>query len=266
MTRRRFYASPFAFSPDRQSLNLPREEVRHLRDVLRLEPGAEVYVFDGQGREFQCLIEAYTRDSASLQVTAEVPAAHPESVLDLTLAIALLKGEKFDLVVQKTTELGVTRIVPVITERADVRWRDEGDGSKRVARWQRIALEAAKQSGRARVPQVAAPAIVSSVIESVSAAVHEPLAAVNESSPDCLRVMFSERDGETLTEAIATISSGPRQIMALVGSEGGWTDGEISLARQQDWKIVTLGGRILRAETAAIAVVALLQNHLGDLN
>src|SRR5450432_3738671 len=154
MSRRRFYAPVEAFSADHVTLST--DEARHLRDVLRLGPGDEIYIFDGEGREFHCLIEKSRRDWTSLRIVKEVSPAKPESQLDLTLAIALLKGEKFDLVVQKATELGVAQIQPVITQRADVRLREDQD-AKRGTRWQRIALEAAKQSGRARVPEVAAP-------------------------------------------------------------------------------------------------------------
>src|ERR1700687_2612200 len=194
MTRRRFYAPPSAFSSDRQTLKLAPEEARHLRDVLRLEAGAEIHVFDGEGKEFQCVIEAHGRDFADLRVFAEVPPARPESRLELTLAVALLKGEKFDLVVQKTTELGVTRILPTVTQRADVRFRDTGDATRRVARWQRIALEAAKQSGRALVPGIATPLTFQSLVQSSSSDI--------QPSTSGLRLMFSERDGRSLTEAI----------------------------------------------------------------
>lgn len=257
MTRRRFYAPPSAFAADCQRVQLAADEARHLRDVLRLQRGDQIYVFDGAGKEFHCAIEDIGREFAQLNVRAEVQPAQPESPLDLTLAVALLKGEKFDLVVQKATELGVTRILPVITERADVRLRDASDASKRVTRWQRIALEAAKQSGRARVPEVASPRTFQSLLESLSA---------EASVPASLNVMFSERDGHRLAAAISGEEVAGRPIVALVGSEGGWTDVEIALARQAGWKIVTLGGRTLRAETAAIVVVALLQNLLGDLN
>ena len=254
MTRRRCYAPPTAFSTDARTVKLAAEDMRYLRDVLRLAPAAEVYVFDGAGREFQCTIAEYARDSANLRVVAEVAPARPESQLDLTLGTALLKGEKFDLVVQKATELGVSRILPVITQRADVRLRDEGDAGKRVTRWQRIALEAAKQSGRARVPEIAAPISFASLIES------------RNQTPGPRLVMFSERDGETIAETFPQAHTGPLGVIALVGSEGGWADEEILQARAGGWQIVTLGGRILRAETAAIAVVVLLQHLFGDLN
>jgi RsmE family RNA methyltransferase len=146
MTRRRFYAPLSAFDSSLTRVTLASDEARHLREVLRLKVGDEVYVFNGAGKEFQCRIEETRRDAARLMVVREVGAARPESPLHLTLAVALLKGEKFDLVVQKATELGVSVVVPVVTKLADIRLRDESDVSKRLARWQRIALEAAKRS------------------------------------------------------------------------------------------------------------------------
>src|SRR6185295_13921508 len=147
MTRRRFHAPPTAFNHTDQTVTLMTDEAGHLRDVLRLKAGDEVYVFDGAGREFRCSVIKTTRDSAELLVEAEVEPAKPESQLQLNLCVALLKGEKFDLVVQKATELGVTAVTPLITRHADIHLRDQSDATKRVARWQRIALEAAKQSG-----------------------------------------------------------------------------------------------------------------------
>src|SRR5258705_114363 len=157
MTCRRFFAPPNAFNYESHTVTLNSDEARHLRDVLRLKPGEEVFVFDGTGKEFCCSISKTSRDSAELEIRNEVAPARPESTLSLTLMVALLKGEKFDLVVQKATELGVNQIVPVVTKLADIRLRDESDAAKRVSRWQRIALEAAKQSGRAVVPAVATP-------------------------------------------------------------------------------------------------------------
>ncbi|HEX8920453.1 MAG TPA: 16S rRNA (uracil(1498)-N(3))-methyltransferase [Pyrinomonadaceae bacterium] len=253
MTRRRFFAPPSAFSPDGSIVTLAPEEARHLRDVLRLERGQEAFVFDGEGREFRCVIEESGRAGATLSVVGEVEAARPESALHLTLAIALLKGEKFDLVVQKATELGVHRLIPVVTKFADVRLRDSADTARRVARWQRIALEACKQSGRALVPSIDAPRLCASLVES---------AASDEGQ---WRVMFSERGGGGLVETIKNLQAQPLSITALVGSEGGWADEEIAMAEGAGWSIVTLGGRTLRAETAAIVVTALLQHAFGDL-
>lgn len=239
MTRRRFFAPRSAFNFGKRTVTLASDEARHLREVLRLKPGDEVQVFDGEGKEFRAAVVQARRESAELEIREEIEAG-PESPLKLTLAVALLKGEKFDLVVQKGTELGVDQFIPLITRYADIKLRDEADATKRVARWQRIALEAAKQSGRAVVPEVMMPVPFGTVI-------HED---------SCL--MFSERGGQPLNTDLKTI-------IAIIGSEGGWSDEELDQARAADVPIVTLGGRILRAETAAIATAALLQHLYGDL-
>jgi 16S rRNA (uracil1498-N3)-methyltransferase len=242
MTRRRFFAPPSAFNFSRQNVTLNADEARHLREVLRLKPGDEVSVFDGEGKEFRARVAQARRDSAELNLEEQIEPARPESPLQLTLAVALLKGEKFDLVVQKATELGVVKIIPLVTRYADIKLRDASDASKRVARWQRIALEAAKQCGRAGVPKIDDPSA---------------LAAVLNLSNLCL--LFSERGGHGITQIDTDV------VTAIVGSEGGWSDEELDQARAAGAQLVTLGGRILRAETAAITATALLQHRFGDL-
>ena len=242
-------------------MTLAQEEARHLRDVLRLRAGEEVFVFDGEGREFACVVAelgAGKHCYARLEVRAPVEAARPESPLRLTLALALLKGEKFDLVVQKATELGVARVVPVATLRADVRARDAKDEGKRAARWRRLALEAAKQSGRARVPVVEPPRALADALREEAA----PPGAHAERLP----LFFTERGGRGLMSAVGGLFGAvPPRVAAMVGPEGGWDDSEIEAARHADWQLVTLGGRTLRAETAAVAAVVLLQHLFGDL-
>jgi 16S rRNA (uracil1498-N3)-methyltransferase len=240
MTRRRFFAPPSAFNFTKQSVTLSADEARHLREVLRLKPGDVVSVFDGAGKEFAAHVVQARREFAELELDEEITTARPESPLQITLAVALLKGEKFDLVVQKATELGVNKIVPLITRYADIKLRDQSDAAKRVARWQRIALEAAKQSGRAVVPEVSLPVKFDSLLDG-----------------SC--VLFSESGGQALTR----IDTG--SVTAIVGSEGGWSEEELEQARAAGAQIVTLGGRILRAETAAITAAALLQHRFGDL-
>src|ERR1043166_6923192 len=251
MTRRRFYAPPIAFSHDGLSATLSADETRHLRDVLRLRVSDEAYVFDGEGREFRGSVSNIDRSSSVLRIIEQAQPLSPESSLNLTLAVALLKGEKFDVVVQKATELGASCVVPLITWRADVRIHNPEDAQKKQARWQRIALEATKQCGRAKLIKIEA---------SISFAEFVARAA----SDNELCLMFSERDGVPLANAIDAIER-PTSAKAIVGSEGGWTDEEIHQASTAQWKIVTLGGRTLRAETAAITVAALLQHRFGDL-
>jgi len=243
MSRRRFFAPPSAFNFSKHLVTLTSDEARHLREVLRLKTGDDVQVFDGTGREFRAVVSQARRESAELELGAEIQPPRPESPLKLTLAVALLKGEKFDLVVQKGTELRVNRFIPLVTRYADIRLRDESDASKRVTRWQRIALEAAKQCGRAVVPEINLPVSF------------EPLIREEKG---CF--LFAERGGSALSTDLRT-----NNFIAIVGSEGGWSDEELDQARTEGVPIVTLGGRVLRAETAAIATAVLLQHRYGDL-
>lgn len=248
MSRRRFYSPPEAFNLREKQVILGVEEARHLREVLRLKAGDRVSVFDGLGNEYAAVIVKAMRDSSILEILELVETARRESPLKLTLALALLKGDKFDLVVQKATELGVNEVVPLMTTFADIRLRDSADAIKRVARWQRIALEAAKQSGRAVLPTINAPVDFRALV-------------VAASDDDTLRLLFAEKGGV----AMENLPSFAPRVTALIGSEGGWSDEEVGLARDHGWKIVTLGGRTMRAETAAIAITTLMQHRYGDL-
>ena len=252
MTRRRFYAPPEALSLGKKSVTLSAEETRHARDVLRLQHGEEVYVFDGEGQEYRCVIAQLNRETVNLDMLEQVEPAHPESSLDLTLGMALLKGEKFDLVMQKATELGAARLIPVLTNRADVRIRSDDDAKRKLMRWQRIALEATKQCGRARLMKIDTPVAFEELIERAERG-------------DELRLMFAEGGGSSFSEVLNDFELMPAKAIALIGPEGGWTDGEIDEASENGWRIVTLGGRTLRAETAAMVAATLLQHRFGDL-
>ena len=251
MAQRRFYAAPGAFASDTRSVTLSADETKHLRNVLRLQVGDEAFVFDGAGHEFRGEIASISRDSAEIRIVQEVSPSAAESPLNLTMAVALLKGEKFDLVVQKLTELGVTRLVPIITTRADVRLRNSDDADRKLTRWRRIVMEATKQCGRARLLTIESPATFDELV-------------LRSRVDGEMRLMFTERDGTSLDETFSQETK-PRVVTALVGPEGGWTDEEIKQARAAGWTSVTLRGRIMRAETAAIACAALLQHRFGDL-
>ena len=250
MTKRRFHAPVDAFAHNASTVQLSGDEARHLRGVLRLGPGDRVYVFDGIGHEYECEVAEGGKDLVRLKIIDEVEPARPESPLKITLAVSLLKSDKFDLVVQKATELGVFSIAPLETKLADIKLRDAGDGEKRMQRWQRISLEAAKQSGRALVPEVNAPMTLESF---ANTHVEKPV------------LFFSERAGVSLSSVAVDATETLVEMTAVVGPEGGWTDEELELARRSGWVIVTLGGRVLRAETAAITATTLLQHQWGDL-
>jgi 16S rRNA (uracil1498-N3)-methyltransferase len=239
---RRFHAPPSAFTHDRVVLG--PEESRHLAEVLRVREEQEVRVFDGDGGEFVCTVETVTKKGAVLRVGDRCEPRCPESPLHLTLAPALTKGEKFDLVIQKAVELGVTRLVPLATERCDVKSKDPG---KRNERWNRIVIEASKQCGRATLMEIRP-------VTDLPRFIADP-------APGNVNLLFTERAGRSLDDVAA--SGG---ITALIGPEGGWSDGELTLAESTGVNLVTLGGRILRAETAAVAITSILQNRFGDLN
>ena len=149
MTRRRFYAPPEAFAADAKSVALSADGTKHLLHALRLTVGDEVYVFYGAGREFRGEIDGIKRDQTNLRITEEVVPSATESCLNLTMSVALLKGEKFNRAIQKLTELGVSCLVPVVTKRADVRIRNDVDAERKLVRWRRIVMEATEQCGRA---------------------------------------------------------------------------------------------------------------------
>ena len=242
---RRFYASPESFQSKNVSLDF--DESRHLREVLRLQKGDEVRVFDGEGKEFSCAVQetGTKKTSAVLSILHQTNPFSPESVLDLTVAVALLKGEKLETVVQKATELGVTKIVPLMTKRCDVKLKNAADFDKRRERLRKIAVEAAKQCGRAKIMEVSPLTEFQSFIESAKAA----------------KILFAEKNGESFA-AIRV----EQKITVVIGAEGGWEDSEIEAAQRNNFQIITFGGRILRAETAAITIPAILQHRFGDLN
>ena len=211
-------------------------ERRHLH-TLRLGAGDRLRLFDDAGAEHEVVLERLTTREAIGRVVATVPAA-PETGLEITLAPALLKRERMDWMVEKTTELGVTRIAPIVTRYTVAR----GD---HVERWRRIAIAAAKQCGRMRVPAVEPPRRIED--------------ALGTSWPGLRLVAWED---ET-TVGLRHVGDRPRAVSVLIGPEGGFHGDEIAAARAAGFTAVTLGRRVLRAETASIVAVALCQDHFA---
>jgi len=245
MQRHRFYAPPLSFTE--ASVRLDADEARHLTRVLRLGSGARVFVFDGEGGEYECEVARVAKHEVELNLLRRLDDT-VESPLRLTLAQALIKGDKFDWVIQKATELGVTRIVPLVTDHADVKRAEERAG-QRLQRWRRISLEALKQCGRRRLVEICDPA---------------PFDDFCGSTAHGACLIFSERGGENLAEVSAKLRD-VNQLSLCVAPEGGWSEYELRMAASCGFTPVSLGSRILRAETAAIAAVSLAQHLFGDL-
>ncbi len=224
---------------------LPEHTAHHARDVLRLRAGAAVRVFDGHGAEFDAILEVVTRQGVSGRITgAAVP--RPESPLRVTLAMSPLKGDRMELAIQKATELGVAEIRPVVTVRTDAAARPALKGA-RQDRWEKVASGAAEQCGRATVP-VVAPTVT--------------LAEFMADPPAGTRLVLLERDeGQP---ALATLPR-PDAVTVLIGPAGGWEASEIRRLADAGFQPVSLGPRILRAETAAIAALTAVQVLWGDL-
>jgi 16S rRNA (uracil1498-N3)-methyltransferase len=237
---RRVHLPPERIGETRAALT---EEARHhLRDVLRLAPGEAVELFDGRGAAWEARIEPGFEGLALGPRRSAAPRGTP-----LHLLFALAKGEKNELVIQKATELGAARLVPFAAERSVVRL-DEGRGEARAVRWRRIAAEASRQCGRADLPEVAAPASLAAALAGV---------------PEGFRLVVFHGDGGAPLGSLGL--EGAAGVAAVVGPEGGLDEGELSACRAAGALVAGLGPRTLRAETAAIAAVALLQALVGDL-
>jgi len=223
---------------------LAAADVHYLRGVLRLAPGAELEVFDGEGGAYPARL---SEEGGALVAVLSARREAPGPRARVHLAFALARGERCDLVVQKATELGVARLSPFAAARAVVRL-DEGRGAERARRWQRIAGEAARQCGRADVPVVDAPV---------------PLAAVLAAAPAGFRaILFYEGGGEPLADVVDRAAAGH---LLLVGPEGGFTPEEVQACLAAGVRLATLGPRVLRFETAAIVAAALVQHLAGDV-
>ncbi len=229
-------------------LRIEGDEVRHIRRVLRLQAGDEVLVFDGLGKEFEGTIVEEGRSSVMVKIQ-RILSAKGDSPLEVTLAQSLLKGEKMDYLIQKATELGVKEIIPFLSSRS-VPLLEKSGKLKRHHRWERIAIEASKQCGRGMVPKVGP--------------LQDYADMLRGASTDHLRLILWEKDGIKLKEVLAR-SNGKTKIFFVVGPEGGFSRDEVKEAKGSGFVAVTLGKRILRAETASLCFLSILQYEQGDM-
>jgi 16S rRNA (uracil1498-N3)-methyltransferase len=242
---RRFTLQPDQLADGRVTFDAG--ESRHLARVLRLRPGDTIVATDGTGRDYTVRLESL--GEAAVGTVLAVTSGAPASPLAITLIQGIPKGDKMETIIRAATELGVARVLPALCERTIVRleisrWRD------RARRWQRVAREAAKQSGRAVIPEVETPRPLS-----------EWLAAAERAD---LALCLWEGGGAPLNGLLQGLAV-PRSARIVIGPEGGVADAEVEAARAHGFTVASLGPRILRTETAGPAVVAILQSRFGDL-
>ncbi len=232
-----------------QQATIAGAELGHLKRVLRLRPGDRIVAFDDSGWEHEAIIRALHEDRGELEILRSYQAER-ESPLALTLAIALTKGEKMDYVIEKATELGVQTIAP-FTSRYTVPKLDERKTVQRAERWRNIALSAAKQCGRTGLP------LIFPVCE------YDEL--ITERASGALKILFWEKETEQTLKQLYASRPRAASLSVLIGPEGGFSDDEARAASDQGFSRVHMGRRILRAETAAITAVSLVQYLWGDL-
>jgi len=237
--------SPQPLQPG-QMLSLTSQAAHHVGRVLRLEMGAQLILFNGEGGEYEGRIHASTRAGIQVMIEAHRPVER-ESPLRITLLQGISRGERMDYTLQKATELGVHRIVPIHCERTSVRL-DEARAVKRCEHWRGILISACEQSGRNRIPELASPQALAQALPQLA-------------STPALRLLLDPQGGQTLRELAAQT-----QIVLLAGPEGGLTMSEINVAVAAGFQGLGLGPRILRTETAAIAMIAALQALWGDFS
>jgi len=241
MTHTRIYA-PGPYQPD-QRLELPETARDHLR-ARRLRPGAELTLFDGHGTHASAVMEELHRRGASATIQ-NVEQGSPESPVAVTLIQGIGKSDAMDLVIQKATELGVARILPVYTDNSVVRLKGDRAARKR-GHWQRVVVSACEQCGRNIVPEVDAPQSLSQAMNGLS---------------DCYGIVVSAEADQGLS-AMATTHT---RLALAVGPEGGFSDAEHRRFSEASWQAVRMGPRVLRTETAALTGLAAIGLRFGDM-
>jgi len=248
----RIYLPILHFVDDR--ISITGEKARYLTSVLRCRKGDDLIVFGGGTDCFRTIISEIGRQEVIVEVTEKL-LRNLESPVRIILAQALLKGEKMDMVIQKTTELGVTEIMPVITSRSQLRQ------TRKLSRWRKIAEEASRQSGRNVIPVVHEPVQFVSIFSDQTSLFNAGLILYEENGMNLWKA--TEALKHVSNAAVPPFTEGG--LLVVIGPEGGFTGEEIALAGERGLLVVSLGQRILRAETAAISAVTLVQFLLGDM-
>lgn len=228
------------------SISIFGDDVKHISKVLRLRVNEEITVCDKCGNDYECSLQEISSDKVVAKILSKKKNV-AEADIEITLFQGLPKSDKMDLIIQKCVELGISKIVPVITKRAVSR---PSDGDKKIIRWQKIAAEAAKQCGRGIIPEVGK---MISFADAVKLCDDEKV----------LAIMPYECEAENKIKN-ALKETEKKKIFVYIGPEGGFDESEVNLAENSGIKLVTLGPRIMRTETAPIAVCSVIMYEIGD--
>jgi 16S rRNA (uracil1498-N3)-methyltransferase len=243
----RFYLAPEHWQSD--TLTLTGAEAHHARNVLRLETGDKLVLFDGRGRELTAEI---TSGSPELALRKLHEAQTPPLRCQITLGQAIPKGKNMDLIVQKAVEIGAAEIAPILSDRTVVRLDEENAASKQ-AKWQTVAIEAAKQCGQNWLPRVHVPQTIAQFFQQPR---RFDLQLIGSLQSDAVHLK------KILAEYSAEHGERPTSVLMLVGPEGDFTPAELSLARSHGCRPITLGPIVLRVETASIYCLSVLSYEL----
>jgi len=241
MTRRRFYVPRDLIQ--NESAQLPPDQSHHLRDVLRIGAGESVEIFDGEGVGYVGEV-TFEDSTVAVRHLQKLPSEQPR--IPLILAAALIRPVKFEWLLQKSTELGVHEIIPLQTRRSEIRMASNRVVS-RYERWNRIVREASRQCGRSYAPRIRLPLEYSSLLHS-------------DEFSDFPKILFSETVENLWRPEPGGFSNG---LVLCTGPEGGWEEGEIEEANRAGYRIFSLGPWVLRAETAAITALSIIQYHIN---
>lgn len=225
-------------------------DVNHIKNVLRLPVGKEILINDGQGHDYQCIIREINTDKIITQIVSEWFNS-TEPIIETVLFQSIIKGEKMEFVIQKCVEIGVTKIVPIITERCVVKLESENKINKKLERWQKISESASKQSKRGIIPKVSKPLLFSQAVEQAKSTL----------TYSC--IPYEDEKTYALKSYLATLEN-VQSIGIFIGPEGGFTKEEIQCAIHQGMTPITLGKRILRSETAGLVTLANIMYEMGD--
>jgi len=245
---RRFFVEKII--PTGDFLSITGKEARHIVTVLRMKKGETLILMDREGQSFEATIEAVHYKEVKVRITKTIPPL-PPSPLKMSLAQAVIKSRPMEYLIQKVTELGIHSIHPFYSERTIIQLKSE-HLKNTINRWMEIMKSACKQCGRVTLPTLNTPLTFEEMIN-------------NAPDTETLKILLWEDEDKTDLKRLLTSMSLAPHVFAMVGPEGGFTSNEINLAREAGFHIVSLGNRILRAETAAVSLISIIQYEWGDL-